>query len=106
MSSGTTDRPRLRRGHKRGLGQPLHTELAQCSALIRIEAGDVGTRPGDAERERLPPVLEPGVLDLYRDGSVDDVVDSSRAKEVGQLAAPATREDRPGLDLRIERLSG
>jgi hypothetical protein len=40
------------------------------------------TRRGDAERERLPPVLERGVLDVHRDGAVDDVADSSRAQEV------------------------
>ena len=47
------------------------------------------TRRGDAERERLPPVLERGVLDVHRDGAVNDVADSSRAEEVGQVAGPA-----------------
>ena len=65
------------------------------------------TRRSDAaERERLPPVLERGVLDVHRDGAVDDVADSSRAKEVGQVARPAAGADRPSLDLRIERLGG
>ena len=64
------------------------------------------TRRGDAERERLPPVLERGVLDVHRDGAVDDVADSSRAKEVGQVAGPTAGADRPSLDLRIERLGG
>ena len=64
------------------------------------------TRRGDAERERLPPVLERGVLDVHRDGAVDDVADSSRAKEVGEVAGPAAGADRPRLDLRIERLGG
>ena len=69
----------------------------------RAEARDVGTRRGDAEREPLPPVLERGVLDLHRDGAVDDFVDSSRAKEVGQVAGPAAGADGPALDLGIER---
>ena len=63
-------------------------------------------RWGDAERERLPPVLERSVLDVHRDGAVDDVADSSRAKEVGQVAVPAAGANRPSLDLRIERLGG
>src|SRR5205085_6219714 len=43
---------------------------------------------------------------LFRSGAVDDVADSSRAKEVGQVAGPAAGADRPSLDLRIERLGG
>src|SRR5439155_7806060 len=98
--------PGLRRDYERWLRQPRPAELAQCRAPIWLEAGDVRTRRGDAERERLPPVLERGVLDVHRDGAVDDVADSSRAKEVGQVAGPAARADRPSLDLRIERLGG
>src|SRR5205085_9376466 len=43
---------------------------------------------------------------LFRSGAVDDVADSSRAKEVGQAAGPAAGADRPSLDLRFERLGG
>src|SRR4029078_4640413 len=97
----------LRRDHERWLRQPLPAELAQCHAPIALEAGDVRTRRGHAaERERLPPVLERGVLDVHRDGAVNDVADSSRAKEVGQVTGPAARADRPGLELRIERSGG
>ena len=64
----------------------LPAELAQCRAPIGLEAGDVRTQRGDAEREWLPPVLERGVLDVQRDGALDDVADSSRAKEFGQVA--------------------
>src|SRR6184192_1925976 len=105
-SSRAARHPGLRRDYERWLRQPLPAELAQCGAPIRLEAGDVRTRRGDAERERLPPVLERGVLDVHRDGAVDDVADSSRAKEVGQVAGPAAGADRPSLDLRIERLGG
>ena len=45
--------------------------------------------------ERLPPVLERGVLDVHRDGAVDDVADSGRAKEVGQAAGPAAGQTDP-----------
>src|SRR5216684_886573 len=105
-SSRAARHPGLRRDYERWLRQPLPAELAQCRAPIGLEAGDVRTRRGDAERERLPPVLERGVLDVHRDGAVDDVADSSRAKEVGQVAGPAAGADRPSLDLRIERLGG
>src|SRR5213593_1629198 len=105
-SSRAARHPGLRRDYEWWLRQPLPAELAQCRAPIGLEAGDVRTRRGDAERERLPPVLERGVLDVHRDGAVDDVPDSSRAKEVGQVAGPAAGADRPSLDLRIERLGG
>src|SRR2546429_5883795 len=98
-SSRAARHPGLRRDYERWLRQPLPAELAQCRAPIGLEAGDVRTRRGDAERERLPPVLERGVLDVHRDGAVDDVADSSRAKEVGQVAGPAAGADRPSLDL-------
>src|SRR5204863_4409167 len=91
---------------ERGLWQPLPAELAQCDAPVGLEAGDVRTRRGDAKRERLPPVLERDVLDVYRDGAVDDVADSSRTKELGQVTGPAAGANRPSLDLRIERLGG
>src|SRR5436190_16366867 len=103
-SSRAARHPGLRGDYERWLRQPLPAELAQCRAPIGLEAGDVRTRRGDAERERLPPVLERGVLDVHRDGAVDDVADSSRAKEAGQVAGPAAGADRPRLDLRIERL--
>src|SRR5580765_4188858 len=103
-SSRAARHPGLRRDDERWLRQPLPAELAQCRALIGLEPGDVRTRWGDAERERLPPVLERGVLDVHRDGSVDDVADTSRAKEIGQVAGPAAGANRPSLDLRIERL--
>src|SRR5213080_2906240 len=105
-SSRAARHPGLRRDYERWLRQPLPAELAQCRAPIGLEAGDVRTRRGDAERERLPPVLERGVLDVHRDGAADDVADSSRTKEVGQVAGPAAGADRPSLDLRIERLGG
>src|SRR5262249_4266413 len=105
-SSRAARDPGLRRDDERWLRQSLLAELAQCRALIGLEAGDMRTRWGDAERERLPPVLERGVLDVRRDGTVDDVADSSRAKELGQVAGPAARADRTGLDLRIERFGG
>src|SRR3954447_8457863 len=95
-SSRAARHPGLRRDYERWLRQPLPAELAQCRAPIGLEAGDVRTRRGDAaERERLPPVLERRVLDVHRDGAVDDVADSSRAKEVGQVAGPAAGADRP-----------
>src|SRR5256886_16100208 len=100
--AGAARHPGLRRDYERWRRQPLPAELAQCRAPIGLEAGDVRTRRGDAERERLPPVLERGVLDVHRDGAVDDVADSSRAKEVGQVAGPAAGADRPSLALRIE----
>src|SRR3954452_583000 len=103
-SSRARRHPRLPRHYERWLRQPLPAELAQCRAPIGLEAGDVRTRRGDAELERLPPVLEGGVLDVHRDGGVDDVADSGHAKEVGQVAGPAAGADRPSLDLRIERL--
>src|SRR5438132_11389121 len=103
-SSRAARHPGFRRDYERWLREPFPAELAQCRAPIGLEAGDVRTRRGDAERERLPPVLERGVLDVHRDGAVDDVADSSRAKEVGQVAGPAAGADRPSLDLRIERL--
>src|SRR3954449_70426 len=103
-SSRAARHPGLCRDYERWLWQPLPAELAQCGAPVGLEAGDVHTRRGDAERERLPPVLERGVLDVHRDGAVDDVADSSRAKEVGQVAGPAAGTGRPSLDLRIERL--
>src|SRR5437868_5552812 len=103
-SSRAARHPGLRRDYERWLRQPLPAELAQCRAAIGLEAGDVRTRRGDAERERLPPVLERCVLDVHRDGAVDDVAGSSRSKEVGQVAGPAAGADRPSLDLRIERL--
>src|SRR5436853_5059331 len=96
-SSRAARHPGLRRDDERWLRQLLPAELAQCRAPIGLEAGDVRTRRGDAERERLPPVLERGVLDVHRDGALDDVADSSRAKEVGQVAGPAAGADRPSL---------
>src|SRR3954453_4100512 len=81
-SSCAARHPGLRRDYERWLRQPLPAELAQGRAPIGLEAGDVRPRRGDAERERLPPLLERGVLDVHRDGAVDDVADSSRAKEV------------------------
>src|SRR6266576_3626690 len=93
----------FRKGSSAG-SAPFEKSVAQCRAPIGLEAGDVRTRRGDAERERLPPVLEGGVLDVHRDGAVDDVADSGRAKEVGQVAGPAAGADRPSLDLGIERL--
>src|SRR3954447_23269588 len=105
-SSRAARHPGLRRDYERWLRQPLPAELAQCRAAIGLEAGDVRTRRGDAERERLPPLVKRGVLEVDRDDAVDDVADSSRAKEVGQMAGPAARADRPSLELRIERSGG
>src|SRR6476646_3226722 len=87
-SSRAARDPGLRRDDEGWLRQPLPAELAQCRAPIGLEAGDVRTRRGDAERERLPPVLEGGVLDVHCDGTVHDVADSSRAKKLGQVSGP------------------
>src|SRR5947199_9247866 len=86
-SSRAPRHPGLRRDHERWLRQPLPAELAQCRAPIGLEAGDVRTRRGDAERERLPPVLERGVLDVHRDGAVDDVPAHTSCKPTARVPA-------------------
>src|SRR3954468_18083468 len=97
-SSRAARHPGLRRDDERWLRQPLPAELAQCRAPIGLEAGDVRTRRGAAEREPRPPVPARGVLDVHRHGAVDDVADAGRPKEVGEVAGPAAGADRPGRD--------
>ena len=104
-SSRAARHPGLRRDYERWLRQPLPAELAQRRAPIGLEAGDVRARRGDAERERLPPVLERGVLDVHRDGAVDDVADSNRAKRSARSPALLPGQTDPAdLDRRWARL--
>src|SRR6478735_1521436 len=92
------------RGHdvEGGLGQELAAVVAQADAADFVEALDVRTGRADAERVRVPPVLEGRVAHRDREGGVLDLVETGLVAEAGELALADPAH--PGLvgDVRVE----
>ena len=74
-------------------------------ALV-VEARDVRAGGPDAERVRLPPVLECRMLDAHGEGDLLDLVQSSSLEELGEVACVRSGQLRFVLDVGIELARG
>jgi hypothetical protein len=70
----------------------LPTPLFQLLALHGVEAGHVRTRGTDAERIRLPPIVETRVLHLDGQVGVLDVLETGGFEQLGKVARAGTCE--------------
>ena len=87
LSDETACRPGGRRSARSGgVRQLLAAALPQLGLPLRVEPGRVGAGGPDAERERLPPVLEGRVLDAHRERGLLDLAQPGRLEQLGQVA--------------------
>ena len=79
-------RPGARADDEGRIGEALAAALPKLLARLRIESGDVRARRPDAERVRLPPLLERLVLDGHRQRLLLDVGEARLLEELRQVA--------------------
>ena len=94
--------PGAGREHERCVRQLLAAPFAQLRLPLRVETGCVAARRPDAERVRLPPVLEARMLDADRKRGLLDVVQPRCPEELGELSLARARKLRLVLGVRIE----
>jgi hypothetical protein len=94
--------PRAGSQHKGGIRKPLAAAFAQLGPLLSVEARRIGTGRANAERKRLPPIVEGPVLDVDRQHALVDRTQARCLDELRQLTF--ARACKPGLtlDLRVK----
>src|SRR5688500_12817535 len=87
--------PGLRRDGERRFGQELATAIPEPVPLRRPQGGDVCAGGADAKGERLPPLVEAGMLHVDGDRGLLDLAEPGRLEELRQVAP--TRAGHVGL---------
>src|SRR5262249_23293793 len=104
---GTTLRgPCPYRQRERRRREQRATTFAKLLAAPLVETGDVDADRTDAERVRLPPVLERVVLDVDRELAVLDLRCAGGVEEPREVAFGRPDERRLVTPVRVERSSG
>jgi hypothetical protein len=94
--------PRPGSQHKGGIRKPLAAAFAQLGPLLSVEALRIGTGRANAERERLPPIVEGPVLDVDRQHALVDRTQPGCLHQLRQLTLASACEPGLILDLRIK----
>lgn len=88
------------RGHdKRFIGEAFAAQLPQPCPSVWVEAGGVAAGGPDAERERLPPLLECRMLDAHREEHGFDLAQACRLEQL--LQVPLSRARKIGFVLNL-----
>jgi len=95
-------RPGLGRQHEGCCWQHRATAFPQLSLPLGVETDRVAAGGTNAERERLPPVLEARVLGADRKSAVLDLAHPGCLQQLREVSLAGTRELRLILDLGVE----